>query len=808
MQKTITRLLFVGGVTLSNLLVLTAVAAEPTFVVAPDGKDSNPGTLVRPFATLAAAQQAVRTARKDAVRPIVVAVRGGTYYLNEPIIFTPQDSGSKNSPVIYQAYRAERPVISGGTRLTLRWRPYRGGIMQADVPTGLAFDQLFVNGVMQHLARYPNFDPNAQYYNGFSADCISPERVKRWHHPEGAIVHAMHRAHWGDFHYVATGVNEDRTLKLEGGWQNNRRMGMHPSHRFVENVFEELDCPGEWFLDRQNHTLYFWPPKEIALPDATIEVPVLKHLFEYRGTPAHPIRFISLRGLTLKHALRTFMDIKEPLLRSDWCIYRGGTVLMEGVEDCTIDGSTIEEVGGNGIFVSNHARRVAITACKIAQAGGNGICFVGDPAAVRSPRFEYHETFSYKEIDKVPGSKTDNYPKECSVSDCLITQIGRVHKQSAAVQISISEGITISHCSIYDVPRAGINISEGTWGGHLIQFCDVFDTVKETGDHGSFNSWGRDRYWHLRDCDLTEYPQLPFLDARTTTVIRNNRWRCDHGWDIDLDDGSTDYHIVDNLCLHGGLKNREGFARVVENNIIVDNGFHPHVWYKQSRDVFRHNIVFRTYRPARMSDQDPWGEEMDYNLLHDPGRTGPATELQALSKRDVHSVIGDAMFVDPASGNYQVKSGSPALALGFHNFPMDQFGVVTPRLKAEARTPLLPAAARDQPGNENAASTKPKRDNTLHTWLGASIRNVNGMGDVSSLGLSGEKGVLLARVPAKSQAARTGLKKSDVIVMYADKPVGTVDEFLRCVGATKSGTTITIGVVRQQTNMTIELVVP
>jgi hypothetical protein len=62
----------------------------------------------------------------------------------------------------------------------------------------------------------------------------------------------------------------------------------------------------------------------------------------------------------------------------------------------------------------------------------------------------------------------------------------------------MAQDITVRHCSIYDVPRAGINIGDGCWGGHVIEFCDIFDTVKETGDHGSFNSWGRDRYWGLR----------------------------------------------------------------------------------------------------------------------------------------------------------------------------------------------------------------------------------------------------------------------------------------------------------------------
>jgi len=111
----------------------------------------------------------------------------------------------------------------------------------------------------------------------------------------------------------------------------------------------------------------------------------------------------------------------------------------------------------------------------------------------------------------------------------------------------------------------GINISEGTFGGHLIEGCDVFDTVRETGDHGSFNSWGRDRFWGLKDVPDGKLPDLALLDAVETTVIRNSRWRCDHGWDVDLDDGSSNYLIENNLFLNGGLKLREGFHRTVRN---------------------------------------------------------------------------------------------------------------------------------------------------------------------------------------------------------------------------------------------------
>lgn len=272
------------------------------------------------------------------------------------------------------------------------------------------------------------------------------------------------------------------------------------------------------------------------------------------------------------------MENREPLLRSDWTIYRGGAILLRGAEHCSIKDCTFYRLGGNAIVVDGYNFRVVVTGCLLEEIGSNGIVFVGQPDSVRSPLFEYNERQQLVDLDRGHGAKSNNYPDSCLVEDCLITRVGRVEKQSAPVQISMSHHITIRHCSIYDVPRAGINISEGTFGGHLIEFCDVFETVLETGDHGSFNSWGRDRYWMLEDLDMNtinsdedgSLSELPRLDMMNSNIIRNNRWRCDYGWDIDLDDGSSSYEIYNNLCLAGGIKLREGFYRVCENNILIN----------------------------------------------------------------------------------------------------------------------------------------------------------------------------------------------------------------------------------------------
>jgi hypothetical protein len=245
------------------------------------------------------------------------------------------------------------------------------------------------------------------------------------------------------------------------------------------------------------------------------------------------------------------MDTKEPLLRSDWTIYRGGAVRFDGATDCTIIDCEFDQLGGNAIFVNNYNRRITITGCDIHDTGASAIAFVGSPDSVRNPLFEYRQRQSYADIDQTPGPRSDNHPADCLVDDCLLRRFGQVEKQATGIEVSMSRGITIRHCSIYEASRAGINISEGTHGGHLIEFCDVFDTVRETGDHGSFNSWGRDRFWHLNDAPPEKLPELALLDVVEPNVIRNSRWRCDHGWDVDLDDGSSHYEIYSNLFLNG-----------------------------------------------------------------------------------------------------------------------------------------------------------------------------------------------------------------------------------------------------------------
>ena len=169
------------------------------------------------------------------------------------------------------------------------------------------------------------------------------------------------------------------------------------------------------------------------------------------------------------------MLVKEPLLRSDWTIYRGGAILLDGAENIRISNCTFHELGGNTVFASNYNKNNTIRDNHIYNIGANAIAFVGNPGAVRSPAFWYELFVPWNEMDYTPGPRNKNYPQYCTATGNLIHHIGTIEKQIAAVEIEMAAHITVSHNSIYFVPRAGINIGDGCWGGHVVEFNDVFN---------------------------------------------------------------------------------------------------------------------------------------------------------------------------------------------------------------------------------------------------------------------------------------------------------------------------------------------
>ncbi len=674
--------------------------------VSPTGNDAASGSATAPLATLAAARDKADQA-KAGNQPVTILLHGGTYYLTAPLVIGPANSGTATAPIIYAAYPGDKPIISGGIKLpdTLTWKAGTGPIMVAGIGANLKVDQLFLNGKRQILARYPNFD-STKFLDGYDANCFGPARVALWKNPtEGpGYIRALHPNMWGGMSFIITGKNNDNTLAMQWVSDNNNGTTMHPTYRMVENIFEELDAPGEWFYRKSTGQLFFYPPAGANLEAAKIELASQDELIRVVGTATEKVSGIVFRNLTFAHTYRTlFSKPYEPILRSDWHIARAGAVYMENAEGIRVESCLFDQVGGNGIFMSGYNRNNVVYNNTFTDAGASCVNAIGLVSAVRCPFLWGNAA---KCADRTPGPLTPDYPAFITIDNNTMTHFGRFEKQTAGVNLGITESDTVRHNTIHDCPRAGININTGRFGGHDISYNWVYNDLLESSDHGPFNSWGRDRNLDFKD-DTT----ATTLDAWKRTVIHHNRFETKPGnFGIDLDDQSSNYLQYDNLLLGGGLKMQWHRYNTYTNNILVGGAnVQMHGIWMGSQDVVTHN-VFTSSQPYYIGFF-PAGSYLpdtikahtrliDSNCLAvNAGITsneGNYTLAQwKTAGLDVHSVSGDPQFTDvnktwtayAPKGDYTVKAGSPALAIGFKNFPMDSFGVVAPVPTSIAQKP-------------------------------------------------------------------------------------------------------------------------
>jgi hypothetical protein len=694
-----------------------------TFYVATDGEDERPGTQDHPFATLHRAQQAVRTFRGGNPEiPVKVVVRQGTYYLGTTLILTAEDSGTAQAPVTYAAYPDEKVTLSGGRKLNCRWQARKKSKDICDLTAGnsgpFAFTQLFVNGKRQVRARYPDIDPSnpgkSSYVyavRGIPAGTSSPDpqpendaavqhqgvigiefdpntfTQKRWAKPEEAVIHLFPEEGLGNLEWKIRSIDYDRNLiwfdtsnsELENRWIASSAIGKQ-SRFFVDNVYEEMNAPQEWYLSTQSATLYYRPEDNLDMESALIEVPVLEQIIRAQGT-----EYVSLDGFRFAHTETTYMKQYESSPTASWSVYRGGAIFFEQTRNCSIKNCWFDAVGGNAVFWSDSNLAGSISGCTFTEAGDNAICFAGKLGQTSSTKSEF--------------------PIDCVATNNLIHDCGVFGKQTAGIYISRGRRITADHNHIHNMPCSAICIVDSGWGGHLIEHNDLHDTVKEVKHHGALTAWGN----HL-ERNQTESPVQPeetalsaaaksSPEASEPVIFRNNLIRGDSDYGILLAHGSTNHEVYNNVAVGSAIALFEGAHRNIYNNIWYDSdkAVTFQIGNLSNEDRYHHNIAaIRGDTTYSLSTHPSYGQgikEIDYNCVFQDGRHFSASVSSLRKDRgftdsvictladwqklgfDQHSAFSNPLFADPSHLDFRLLEASPALKLGFANFAMNQWGL-------------------------------------------------------------------------------------------------------------------------------------
>jgi hypothetical protein len=226
--------------------------------VAPNGSDAGNGDLSDPFLTIEHARDVIRANSNKGVCSINVNIKGGTYRLSEPLVFSSQDSGANGAEITYKAASGETPVVSGAVQIS-GWTLHDAGqgIWQAQtsVNTSTMPRQLYVNGVRSTRARtvdYPNYyKPTATGYTYFYLSGTDPQIPPVWDNP--TAVEAVTATQWKMMRCPIAQINNASEVVMQNPCWTNANVYPEPWNfqllSWWENAYEFLDEPGEWYLN-------------------------------------------------------------------------------------------------------------------------------------------------------------------------------------------------------------------------------------------------------------------------------------------------------------------------------------------------------------------------------------------------------------------------------------------------------------------------------------------------------------------------------------------------------------------------------
>ena len=463
-------------------------APAADFHVAPDGRDTNPGTAAAPFATLTRARDAVRKkVAAGLTKDILVLIRGGTYSQTETVTFGREDSGTEDFSITYAAAPGEKVVLSGGRRIA-GWKNGAGEIWTAEIPEAeagrLYFRQLFVNGRRAVRARTPNVEGRSRWWSikscNYSKNKPAPPDVPVVLSVSGKVadygnvedvefVHICNNDMGRKRLAAVSAADQTLTLSTPNKW-NSRVFrfdwylsiptagggGQTANLCYLENALEFLDQPGEWYLDRRTGVLSYWPRAGEDMAKAEVVAPVLQNtLLAFAGTPGRPVQNVHVRGVRCE-----YVDWSPPawgymgLFCCNIAIHRepnpGHRFIDAAVEysharSCSFRDGGVAHVGAMGVCLRDGTSQITIEGNEIGDLGGGGIGLGGCNVAA-----------GYLYAAPPPGQ--DDY-RGYRIANNYIHHCGTDYYGAVGIAQFVVQDCVVAHNLIHDTAYFGMGIA-------------------------------------------------------------------------------------------------------------------------------------------------------------------------------------------------------------------------------------------------------------------------------------------------------------------------------------------------------------
>lgn len=437
-----------------GLAVLGAAPASADVWVAPEGDDGAAGTREAPLRTLTAARDVAR-ARGD--RRIVVM--DGTFRLRRPVVLDARDSG-----LAIVAAPGATPVISGAVGVRGWSRADRAkGVWSARVPRGTRSRQLYVNGRRAVRARSATSPAGfIRTADGFRA---ADDAISRWRRP--ADLEAVAVLQWKVMRCGVASVRGAELVMRRPCWTNANlfpALWAFPTITRLENAYELLDAPGEWYLDSRVGRLFYKPRAGERMDRVAAELPIAEGLLDVRGTATRPVRGLRVHGLTFTGA--TWL---RPSTNEGYAADQSGMTLTGRGNRPNLVGHVERPTRTPGAVRLAYTRGATVTRSTFRHLGAVALDFGtgSQDARVEGNRFADISSAAIQLGGVLPR---DHHPRraadltrDATIANNVIVGTGLEFSDAAGIFAGYTTRTTIAHNDIRDTSWSGIAIGWG-WG--------------------------------------------------------------------------------------------------------------------------------------------------------------------------------------------------------------------------------------------------------------------------------------------------------------------------------------------------------
>jgi len=638
--------------------------------VALQGKDSNDASIQKPLASFEAAQNAVRLVKQSGFKgSIEVIVRGGTYYFAETIEFTAEDSGTKSAPIIWKAAEGEKVILSGGKRINGSWKKGNDGIWFVSIPEAknwkrndkeaekyskkpelpLNFRQLFVNGKRAVRARYPNDQLDNPFLysvaNTKNEVQIPVGKIKKsWGLESDAQVNLVPRWRFFNQWNDVTTVDVEKSVIKLGPREQHGEIDKG-SWFWIEGVREELDMPGEWYLDHQKATLFYKPLEGKSPNDSEIIFPYLNRIFYLKGDVEKDIavKNIHFQGFDFRHTTYTLGQIEAR-------VHTDCAVMFENAQDCSLTDCSFNNIGGYALWLHLDSRNNIFDNNTVTNSGGGGVLLTGSRLSYMDDTKMYTPGEKASSVFPIMNRITRNTVEHCGK---IRYYGGGVHIDSRPASMAMLPGNYIAHNHFRDLSRNGIFLFRNQ-GGNVVEFNEIHDCMQTTIDGAAIHFATMNRLaapnfiMNNYLYDIWGYEQLPESKPRRT--LANG---------VFLDWATSHTTVANNVIYNAGDREIKpimgNWNLVLENNLASKTKILPFM----PQEVGPKGSASHCIYPEQLRNTGAVITSSDKRLIRYDGKWQPKriAGLRNLFNYDCQQAAAD----QAASCTYQLQISEPGL---------------------------------------------------------------------------------------------------------------------------------------------------